>query len=189
MDANDVAAIIVTRGDCDLQPIRDSLIFGEVLVWDNSLGDDQGAYGRSKAIRRTWRPVIYVQDDDCLVSQEDQQKLLDSYEPGILSALMPASRNDYFDTVLVGWGALFDWRLPQLAFSRWRERHETESREFKVVGADFVFPMLTPWRRIDAEHIDLPHAHAKNRTWASWPDYELVKQTYLSAAREIRERG
>lgn len=191
MDSGDVAAIIVTRGDCDITPILDSLIFEEVVVWDNSqTRTDEGAYGRYWGIHRTDRSIIYFQDDDCLVSPEDQQRLVDAYEPGMLTALMPADRDDYRDTVLIGWGSIFDWHLPREAFRRWRDAgYDITTPEFKIVGADFVFPMLSRWKRLDGEHINLPHAYADNRTWASYPDYARVKEMYLSRGRRLRDGG
>ena len=188
MNADYVAACIVTRGDCDLTPILESLIFDQVVIWDNSAERDLGAYGRYQAIFRTWKPIIYVQDDDCIVPPAEQQRLLDGYEEGRLTAMMPRERTDYTDTVLIGWGAIFDWKLPFRAFRRWYDAgHSRDSEEFYVVGADFVFPMLSRWKRLDGEHVDLPHAHAANRTWASWPNYATVKDWYLRAAREIRD--
>lgn len=187
----DVTAVIVTRGDCDLEPILGSLIFDDVVIWNNEVAIDYGAYGRYVAIRdHAKREVVYVQDDDCIVSPEDQLRLVDAYEPGILTAMMPPERIDYRDTVLIGWGAIFSRYLPDLAFERWLATgHEMDSRKFQIVGADFVFPILTPWKRLDGYHQDLPHAHAENRTWASFPDYGLVKEAYLNEGRRIRDGG
>lgn len=42
----DVVACIVTRGDVDLTPILDSLIFEDVVVWDNSIRPDWKCAGR-----------------------------------------------------------------------------------------------------------------------------------------------
>jgi hypothetical protein len=190
LSRHDVTAIIVTRGDVDLEPVLASLAFSDVVVWDNSCQEaDEGAYGRYRAVQRTRSKVVYFQDDDCVVPADDQIRLVDAYEPGVLAALMPPERVDYTDTVLVGWGSLCDWHLPGLAFGWWRqEGHDADSREFKVVGCDFVFPMLTPWRRLDGYHRDLPHAHAPNRTWASFPDYAAVKARYMADARAMRDR-
>lgn len=191
MNAADVTAVIVTRGDVDLDPVLDSLIFPHVVVWDNLArmgeGVGAGAFGRYVALAEA-QPVAYAQDDDCLVDPVDQQRLVDAYEPGILTVLMPPGRVDYTDTVLIGWGSIFDRTLPLDAFDRWKVAgYAVDSTEFAVVGADFVFPMLTPWKRLDAEHVDLPHAHGPNRTWGSWPDYAAVKARYLADARRIRD--
>ncbi len=183
----EVTAVIVTRGDCDLTEIRESLIFPHVIVWNNAQRYDVGAFGRYLAAAEAPTDVIYFQDDDCIVSPEDQMRLVESHEPGILSALMPAERVDYKDTVLIGWGALFERDLAYAAFARWQiAGHPIDTREFMVVGCDFVFPMLSPWKRLDSHHRDLPHAHAENRTWASFPDYANVKAKFLTDARAVR---
>ncbi|HEY1309299.1 MAG TPA: hypothetical protein VGF24_37425 [Vicinamibacterales bacterium] len=189
MDADDVTAVIVTRGDCDIEPILASLIFDKVCIWDNKVAKDLGAYGRYEAIAHfVHTNVVYAQDDDCVVAPEDQYRLIDAYEPGTLTALMPAERTDYHDTVLIGWGSIFDRAMPALAFQKWIEAgHEIESREFRVVGADFVFPILSKWKRLDAEHVDLPQASADNRTWASFLNYGQIKQAFLREGRRIRD--
>jgi hypothetical protein len=190
MGPDDVTAVIVTRGDCDLTRILGTLIFDKVCVWDNSKAvSDLGAYGRYQAIQdHVHTPLAYVQDDDCIVGQAEQLRLLDEWEPGVLSAMMPPERIDYHDTVLIGWGAIFDRDLPEMAFERWRQAgHPLDTPEFQIVGADFVFPMLTKWKRVDGYHTDLPHAHAPNRTWASFPNYANVKEWFLKEGRAIRD--
>jgi len=185
----EVTAVVVTRGDCDLTRVIESLIFPKVTIWNNRGGEDLGAYGRYQAIlEETRNSVVYVQDDDCTLSGDDQLRLVAAYEPGVVTAMMPPERIDYLDTVLIGWGAIFDRDLPAQAFERWRAAgHPTDTPEFRVVGADFVFPMLSKWKRLDGYHTDLPHAHGTNRTWASWPDYANVKARYLHEARAIRD--
>jgi hypothetical protein len=192
MDArDDVTAVIVTRGDTDLRPIIESLVFEYVCIWNNQIAADFGAYGRYVAIRdHIHTQIVYTQDDDCVVPVKDQLRLLDAYEPGVLTALMPPERIDYTDTVLVGWGSIFDAYLPELAFNRWLAAgHETESREFRIVGCDFIFPILTPHKRLDGYHSDLPWAHADNRTWGSFLNYGQVKEAFLREGREIRGRS
>jgi hypothetical protein len=187
----DVTAVIVTRGDCDIEPILASLIFDKVCIWNNEVALDLGAYGRYQAIEEfVHTDVVYVQDDDCVISKEDQLRLVDEYEPGILTALMPPERTDYRDTVLIGWGSIFDRSMPAAAFQKWvAAGHETESREFRIVGADFIFPILSNWKRLDGSHTDLPQAHADNRTWASFLNYGQVKDAFLREGRRIRDGG
>jgi len=92
----DVCAIIVTRGDHFLTDILDSLPHEwEKILWDNGAGlirrwrpgppsnpiiqpvSDLSVYGRYAAIEHTTADLIYVQDDDCVVS--DPQELIDAY--------------------------------------------------------------------------------------------------------------
>ena len=90
-----VSAIIVTRGNVDLDPILDSLPNDwECVIWNNGAGycrvigtspgplgsqhdvGDLAVYGRYAAIEYASHDVIYVQDDDCIVS--DPQAIVDT---------------------------------------------------------------------------------------------------------------
>jgi len=184
LTASDVAAVLVTRGNVDLAPILETLPY-EVVVWDNSRRPaDLAAFGRYVAIQETRKRVVYFQDDDCLVTCHDQ--LLAEYEPGKIVANMPAHRKDYTDTVLIGWGSLFDRELPAHAFARWGRHYPSSGMDFWRIGADFVFPMLTPWKRVDLGFEHLPYASANDRTWRS-EGYDEIKAEFLQKAREVRD--
>ena len=45
-----VSAVLVTRGNVDMTAIVESLPFDDVVVWDNSIRNDLGIYGRYAAI-------------------------------------------------------------------------------------------------------------------------------------------
>ena len=75
-----VSACLVTRGDCDMQPIIDSLISQgilDIVIWDNSIREDMGIYGRYAAIAEAKNKVIITQDDDVIVS--DYKAILKAY--------------------------------------------------------------------------------------------------------------
>ena len=99
-----VSAVIVTRGDVDLSPVVQSLPEEwETLVWDNGHGNrdpglyrritksgllarrvlgleeypDLSVYGRYAAIEHASHDLIYVQDDDCIVS--DPRAIVDTW--------------------------------------------------------------------------------------------------------------
>ena len=46
LDPTDVTACLVTRGDVDMTPIYESLIFPTVILWDNSKRQDWKVAGR-----------------------------------------------------------------------------------------------------------------------------------------------
>ena len=96
------SAIIVTRGNVDLAPVLESLPWEwEIVVWDNSHGyanrqppggrdwntwtsigrgpnaPDLSVYGRYAAIKYASHDLIYVQDDDVIVS--DPQAIVDKW--------------------------------------------------------------------------------------------------------------
>lgn len=113
-----VTAVIVTRGDVDLTPVLDSLIFDDVIVWDNSrepfaigewrngavtvgtrlaaqalapqrdLAVDEMTWGRALAAELATTNVVYSQDDDIIHTPENQQAIIAAYEPGVLVGCM-----------------------------------------------------------------------------------------------------
>jgi hypothetical protein len=179
-----VSAVLVTRGDVDLEPILASLPFADLVVWDNSQRErDLGAFGRYAAIAEAKHEVIYTQDDDLIVQRHDE--LLAAWEEGMVVANMPAWKTDYLDTVLIGYGSLFNRSAPQAAFERYARFYEIDDEDFYRIGADFVFPLLTPFKRGDFGIAELPYAHAADRTYRH-PDYRQKKQMYLRQARRVR---
>lgn len=152
-----VSAVIVTRGNVDLAPVLDSLPDAwEKIIWRNGthvgraewteetdwtlrvLGHagDLAVYGRYAAIQYASSDLIYVQDDDVIVSDpasivEEWVSNLPNLEVGMYAsggntpyegivANMPQEfRHDgYTDSCLVGFGAAFHRDLPRKAFER-----------------------------------------------------------------------
>jgi hypothetical protein len=183
----EASAVIVTRGDVDLLPILDSLQdFDELIVWDNAQGEDLAVYGRYAGVLRARNPLVYVQDDDCLV---DAAAVVAAYQPGRVVANMPLSRwDDYPDSCLVGWGAVFDACLPARAFARferavapppdWRQRFYRD--------CDLVFTVLTPHDKIDLGFAHLPWAESEGRLFRQ-PDHYAERQYVLGLARGVRD--
>lgn len=140
-----VAAIIVTRGD-QTEGVR-QILSGlpsewQHVVWDNGARKlycdfdrdvpDLAVYGRYAAIEYTDADLIYVQDDDCVVS--DPQAIVDAWleikdmhihqhreAEGVVVCNMPANfraRHFYDEHSLVGFGAVFHRDAPGRAFER-----------------------------------------------------------------------
>jgi hypothetical protein len=160
-----VSAIIVTRGNVDLLPVILSLPEEwEILVYNNGAGEltkfylgepenvvtirslpDMSVYGRYAGIEYASHDLIYVQDDDVIVSDPEAivrawgdlatcngprdcvgtDRGCEHCHPGIqgshLVANMPQEfRHDgYTDSCLVGFGACFHRDLPAQAFRRY----------------------------------------------------------------------
>jgi hypothetical protein len=223
MELVTVSAIIVTRGDIDISEILTSLlsVVDEVLIWDNSGevqilvehpqirwlnygGPDLAVYGRYAAIEYASGDLIYVQDDDCVVS--DPQALIRKWKDtrnagligktGVLNlhsdtdtfvvANMPQPfRHDFYsDHCLVGFGAVFHRDLPKRAFERFRaEWHwdDTESKyeEWLNRTCDVVFTALTP-RVI----VDVPY---ENLSWADGPDRMYRQREHVAERTRMLE--
>lgn len=166
-----MTACLVTRGDCDMTAIVESLPYDEVIVWDNSSGPDLGIYGRYAAIAHARHDVIYTQDDDLLVTCHDD--LLAEYEPGVVYCNYP----EPWDIPWVARGALFDRQLPGIAFARYLAVHPMD-QYFTHRACDGVFTLLSDRVKvIDHGSVDLPQAFEGERisTSPGWYDGDRPK--------------
>lgn len=157
----DVGAVIVTRGNVeeDLQTIIKSIPF-KTYIWDNSVQEDLGVYGRYKMIERIDKPIIYVQDDDCILAEESFDELLAAYEPKKLVCNMPPEfRENYTDSCLVGFGAIFDRDLPRTALERYG--HPEVERD----DCDIVVTTLNDKKFVNVGYRNLPYAYDDDRMW------------------------
>ncbi len=184
---DDVTACLVTRGDVDLQPILDNLIFPLVVVWDNSRERlNLKAAGRLAAIRRATTSVIYSQDDDVLVPQETQEELVRSYTPGTLVANWAHGDNpDGLDDVaFTGAGAICDRALLLEAADRYLRHHPADD-DF-LTESDFIVGTLAPHR-----HVRLPFTIRdvafNGRRLADEPGQRERKHLATGRARAIRD--
>lgn len=205
-----VTACIVTRGDVNLGPIFETLPTAwEVIVWDNGeqamtrfrrgeflstqVVPEASVFGRYEAAARANSEVVYVQDDDCLVSEP--QAIVDALaelpyatRDRTLVANMPQEfRAHYSDSCLVGFGAAFIYGLPSRVFSGWYEReHPAAVVEAFPRTCDVVFTGLVPERVL----VDLP----KQNLWEATQPGRMYRQpthvseraATLARVRELR---
>src|SRR5687767_9179705 len=166
-----VTGVIVTRGDVDLTEILESLPF-RTIVWDNSQVDDLVVYGRYRACRDVMTPLVYFQDDDCVV--EDPMAIVAAHEPGHVVCNMPSEfRHDFYaEHALIGFGAVCEPWLPFRLFNRFVNGVEALHRD-----CDIVFTALTP--RI---LVDVP---VRNLSWATGPDRLYRQEGHVAKRAEI----
>ena len=163
-----VTACLVTRGDCDMTPITDSLKsqgITDIVVWDNSKREDLGIYGRYAAIKEARNKVIVTQDDDVIVSGYKQ--ILANYQPGILTVNYP----EPYDVPWPSAGSVFDANLPEQAFKLY-ETLWPRDHTFTHRTCDAVFSLLSHYVVIDVGYEDLPHGFQMGRVSTSpgWYD-------------------
>ena len=209
ISADQVAGIIVTRGDVELTQVLKPLEpLGAVIVWNNALDQDLSVYGRYAAIAETEKPVVLIVDDDVALSPEAVDGLLDAYEPARIVANMPQEfRTRYTDSCLVGFGACFDRDLPRQAFNR-LHMNQVASEHFigeeirylfggadglKVVKesmfrrtCDVVFTTLTPFTLIDLPFEYLPWTWNDDRMYRN-KAWLTERQQMLQLARKVRD--
>ena len=192
MNAADVTAVLVTRGD---QPefigrIIDSLIFPNIVVWDNSVREDRKTAGRYYALLEAEvGDIVYFQDDDCLVPAETQQQLVDAYQPGVMVANWGhgADADGLDDLPFVCGGGVCDRSLPWPALERYLAEYPLDN-DF-LYEADFIVGILYPSFR----HLYLPFeielaiaqhpSRLTNQPWQKTKKHEITAR-----ARAIRDR-
>jgi hypothetical protein len=184
----DVAAIIVTRGDQDLTPVAASIPDEwDIVIYDGSREkQDLAVYGRYAAIERTDAEMIYVQDDDCVVS--DPQIIVDQFSrfdrpPDYVVCNMPQEfrHSFYEDHALVGFGAAFHRDVPDAAFARFAESWPmVDIRR----DCDMVFTALTPRILVDVPYENLPWAHYENRLWTQ-PGHQAGRVRMLELIHQV----
>jgi hypothetical protein len=164
--AQDVSAVVVTRGNVDLAPILATIPYDDVVVWDNAEREhDYKAFGRYAAIPETKNPVIFWVDDDVLFTNHDA--LLAEYEPGKLVANMDEPWIDgagYRDLVAMqGAGSLCPADLPARVFERYLAVHPWDVDA--LVEADFIFGVLAPFKIIDVGYDTMPYTDDPDRLY------------------------
>lgn len=141
--------------------------------------EDMAVYGRYEAINYARGDLIYVQDDDVIVSNPEEllEYWLDiealhqaehSTDPrGFLVANMPPEfRHEFYtDNVLVGFGAVFPRELPDVAFSRFLEHYPDLPAGVFDRTCDIVFTALTPHFPVDVPKVDREFASDADRMW------------------------
>lgn len=189
-----VSAVIATRGDVPMMEPVSALRSGgisDVVVWDNStdIDGDLGPYARFVALDRALNDVILVQDDDVVLPPETVAGLCAAYEPGKLVTNMPEIfRQHYSDSVILGFGAIFDADLPERAFSRFFGHWPLMTRHDPLFIREScrAFAILTPTVLVDLPKEDLPWANAPNRLWRQ-PDHVAMRERMLDLARQVRD--
>lgn len=187
----DVTACLVTRGDAPaaISRVLDSLIFENVIVWDNSKRRvDMKVAGRYGAVLEARTRAVYFQDDDVIVPEETQVALLEAYRPGVVVANWAHGENPdgYDDLPLVGAGAVLDRDLPWPALDRYLEVFPPDLGFY--YEADFIAGVLYP----EFEHLRLPFeidlalAQHPSRL-VNQPWQKDLKRKITNRARAIRD--
>lgn len=210
MELLNVTAIIVTKGDVDLDPVLDSLPDEwEKIEWNNGAAavyahpppnwyrnaSDLSVCGRYAAIEYASHDLIFVVDDDVIVS--DPQAIVNAWQPGHVVCNMPQEfRSHYPDSALVGFGSCFERDLPAQAFARYEQTVPTlglsnygwslPPNERFLKCCDVVFTTLTPRILVDVPKTDREFASDPNRMWKQ-PGHVQERTRMLELARQVRD--
>lgn len=165
MTADEVTAVIVTRGDVSLDPILEALPYPEVIVWNNAEHEwDAKVYGRYLAAEQAQTEYVYFGDDDLIF--RNHEALLAAWEPDLLVVNMPSPwyescSYDVLGQALVGAGSLCPVGYWHEAFDRYNRYWPQD--ELFLNYCDFIFGRLVPHRRYDFGYEPLPYCDASGR--------------------------
>lgn len=191
-----ITACLVTRGDQPemMERIVDSLIFSNVIVWDNSREPDWKCAGRYMAAAMSSTDIVYYQDDDVLVPAETQRKLAlwwQNVEYGDYGVVANwghgADPDGYEDLPLVCGGAVGSRKAAWAAIRRYAEHHPLD--EQFMYEADFVVGALYPsFRHVHLPFdINMPVAQHPSRL-VNQPWQKATKLKLTERARAIRDQ-
>ena len=190
IDASDVTAVLITRGDQPgmMRAIQDTLLdYDDVIVWDNSVRENHRILSRYIAMWEGDKDVCYAQDDDCLVPLSTQQALLDNYEPAI-TATYAHGNNDggYGDLPMPPGGALYDRRAAEAAIDAYVHEYGPLGRDEESY-ADFIVGVQVPFKQLHLPfHIEMSVAQHPSRL-CNQPWAADAKARVTARARAIRD--
>lgn len=226
----DVTGIIVTKGDQDLGPCLETWPENwNRLIWDNGrnprrkgpaalLGryrdreavllidnlPDLSVYGRYAAIEYAADHLVFVQDDDVVVSDPEsiasewEQNAWESHDH-LVANMPPEFRPHYPDACLLGFGACFHRDAPARAF----QRYARKVADWACINGDVpvglnlddpmilrecdrLFTVLTPRVLVDVPKTDRDFASDPDRLWRA-PEHHGSTKRMLELARKVRD--
>jgi hypothetical protein len=191
----DITACLVTRGDQPemMERIVDSLIFDNVIVWDNSRDPDWKCAGRYMAAAMSPTDLVYYQDDDVLVPtfvQEGLARRATPMVPGYFDIVANWGHGEnpdgYDDLPLVCGGAVGSKQAAWDAIRRYAEHWPLD--EAFMYEADFVVGALyRGFEHMDwGFEIDLSIAQHPSRL-CNQPWQRDLKLEITNRARAIRD--
>jgi hypothetical protein len=181
-----VSAVLITRGDVDLDPILETLPYDDVVVWNGRERQENnpGTFGRYEAMREAKHDVIYVQDDDCVFRHHEE--LCAGYDPGRITAVYGHGEtpDGLGDMALIHGGALVDRDVSLAAFDRYLERWPMDEGFYRE--ADMIHGTLVPFRHLHLPYeIRLEIAQHPSRM-CNQPWQRDLKHMITDRARQVR---
>ncbi len=188
------SAVVITRGDVDLTPVLESLIFDDVVVWDNSVRENEMTHARIVATNFTRHQFIYSQDDDIIHTPDNQRRIVEAFEPGtIVGCMWPewsqgakdqGIPNGYDDLVFPGSGSVYHRAVPIMAASKYLDWFPED--DFFRLWCDTIVGTIAPSKQLDIRFEALPCAEDDNRM-CNLPDAVEMKAEAIRRATWIRD--
>ena len=193
LSPSDVTAVIVTRGDVDLEPVLESLIFPTICVYNNNTElVDAMTYGRVIAAQRAPTEVIYSQDDDLIHSRENQMRILASYDEERMVGCMWPEWSDgarrqgiedgYDDLIFPGSGSISHRDTWLDAIDQYLAEYPED--DFFRLWSDTLIGVIAPTRQLDLR-FEILAAAENGKRMANLPDAVALKTEAIRRGREI----
>lgn len=157
LDPSQVSAVLVTRGDQNLDAIYDSIAAAgitDVVTWDNSQRANVSCYGRYLGIAEAKNEYIFHQDDDLIAPVAD---VIRSYDPTRDRWAIVSNNRIDEEWPLTGIGSVFHRSLAD-CFGPYIDRFGEDADFHRV--CDVVFAYSWAYRRVVFGYQDLPWATA-----------------------------
>lgn len=191
LSESEVTACIVTRGDVELAPILEQLVFDRVVVWNNRERADWKVAGRYWAALEADTEIVYWQDDDTIVPAATQYALMaafsDAGAPDIVANWGHGENPDGYDDLPLVCGGAVAWKAAAWdAICRYGSVHPLD--ESFMYEADFVVGVLyRNWEHI-REPFSIRDVAYNGRRLADEPWQRGLKLELTNRARVIRDR-
>lgn len=152
--------------------------------------DEMSVYGRYAAVEYAHNDLIYVQDDDCVVS--DPRAIVDAHLNQTHSLTVacnmpePWASNPFYERhALVGFGAAFHRDAPKRAFRKLLSRWEPDGqRDWFHRTCDIPFTFFTPQIRVQVPHESFAYASGDDRMWRQ-PSHQSERQRMLDLCERV----
>jgi len=190
---DDVTAVIVTRGNVDLNPVYMALApyfkATQLVTWNNRCADcDLGPFGQFYAAHFYARtPLVYFQDDD--VRATALPELLASWERGKVVCNMPQAHQDNYAAApdrLMGFGSIFEWSMIRPTFAHYVKHFPVDKILLREPGR--LFTCLNPWKVVNVGHEDMDYARDPDRLYRQ-PDHGSARDEMRSRAAMLMLGG
>lgn len=152
-------AVLVTRGDVDMQPILDSLPpEWPVVLWDNSKRPEpMDVYGHFAALPEVETEYVYFQDDDAICPAAELLALWDEAE----HADKVLTNVPHGDTPWISWGAICHKDLPGRAIDWYLQEYPFD--EDVRLWCDMILAAYAPMVVVNLGVQHMPYITAANR--------------------------
>lgn len=189
LSPDEVAAVIVTRGDVSLNQILASLPYSELIIWNDREHGSKGCYGRYLAAQEVGKHAVYFQDDDVVFSAQD--RLLAKFDWTRMAVNMPSpwyeqTGYDRLQQALVGAGSVMPKNIWQPAIDRYLAEWPEDQLFYDY--CDVIVGMLTPHTRYDFGYEVLPWASDPGRIFTT-PGAQERKEEMQRRAVKLRDGG